>query len=255
VPGEVLAMLFEISDSRRLPVEVRGEDPALTYRARPRHRLSEPETVVDRASDEEVVALLGAGRSARDRFLVPLLARVGLRPGEACGLRREDIHFLADARSLGCAVPGTHLHVRRRENANGAWVKSRRPAEQVGQPFVTESGLPGAVGEDAQRLPPVTGLLLGENLGVDLVHHEVKQLLLGGDVSVQPHRAGVQPGGDLAQRHRLQPALVGQRDGGGDDPLPVERHGASRRLRPVPHSHGHTVLLRCIVMGKYSVST
>ncbi|MFF4625656.1 glycoside hydrolase 64/thaumatin family protein [Nonomuraea jabiensis] len=68
-----------------------------------------------------------------------------------------------------------------------------------------------------QRLPPVAVLLLGENLGVDLAHHEVELLLLGGDVSVQPHRAGVLPGGDLAQRHRFQPDLLGQRDGGSDD--------------------------------------
>ena len=27
---------------------------------------------------------------------------------------------------LGCAVPGAHLHVRRRDNPNGAWAKSRR---------------------------------------------------------------------------------------------------------------------------------
>ncbi|MGW5231398.1 hypothetical protein ACWEQU_03630 [Streptomyces nodosus] len=27
------------------------------------------------------------------------------------------------------------------------------------------------------------------------------------------------------------------------------------RLAPVPRSHGHTVLLRCIVLGQYSVST
>ncbi|GAA3411350.1 hypothetical protein GCM10018952_19640 [Streptosporangium vulgare] len=140
-------------------------------------------------------------------------------------------------------------------HGEGVRAQGRTAAEQVGQPFVPEGGLPGAVGEDAQRLPPVAGRLLGEDLGVNLVHHEVEQLLLGGDVSVQPHRAGVQPGGDLAQRHRLQPALVGQRDGGGDDPLPVERHGASRRLRPVPHSHGYIVLLRYIVIVKYSVST
>jgi integrase/recombinase XerD len=36
------------------------------------------------------------------------------------------MHFVADASGLGCAVPGPHLHVRRRANANGAWAKSRR---------------------------------------------------------------------------------------------------------------------------------
>ena len=98
----------------------------LNYVARPRHRLSEPEIRVDRASDDEVLALLGACRSARDRFIVIAMSRAGLRRGEVCGLRREDMHFVADASGLGCAVIGPHLHVRRRANANGAWAKSRR---------------------------------------------------------------------------------------------------------------------------------
>lgn len=126
VPAGVLPMLFEISDSRRLPVEARGESGALNYVARPRHRLSEPDTEVDRASDEEVAALLAACRSARDRFIIVTLARAGLRRGELCGLRREDVHFVADASGLGCKVTGAHLHVRRRDNVNGAWAKSRR---------------------------------------------------------------------------------------------------------------------------------
>lgn len=127
VPAGVLAVLFEVSDDRHLPVEARGEDSSLNYVARPRHRLSEPETQVDRATDEEVLALLGACRSARDRFIVMAMARAGLRRGELCGLRREDIHFVPDASGLGCATAGPHLHVRRRDNVNGAWAKSRRP--------------------------------------------------------------------------------------------------------------------------------
>ena len=117
-PEEVLAMLFEVSDDRHLPVEARGENTRLSYVARPRHRLSEPEIRVDRASDDEVFALLGACRLARDRFIVIAMSRAGLRRGEVCGLRREDIHFVADASGLGCAVIGPHLHVRRRANAN-----------------------------------------------------------------------------------------------------------------------------------------
>ena len=41
------------------------------------------------------------------------------------GLRREDIHFLVDSSGLGCDFPGSHLHVVRRDNVNGAWAKSR----------------------------------------------------------------------------------------------------------------------------------
>lgn len=126
VPGEVLAALYDISDGRHLPAEVRGEGSGLRYAARPRHRLSETETVVDRATDVEVLELLRACRSARDRFIVMAMARAGLRRGEVTGLRREDMHLVSDATTLGCAVPGAHLHVRRRDNPNGAWAKSRR---------------------------------------------------------------------------------------------------------------------------------
>ena len=83
--------------------------------------------MVDRATDAEVLGLLRACRSARDRFIVMAMARAGLRRGEVTGLRREDMHLVADAAELGCAVPGAHLHVRRRDNPNGAWAKSRRP--------------------------------------------------------------------------------------------------------------------------------
>jgi integrase len=82
---------------------------------------------VERASDEAIVALLRACRSARDRLIVLLLARAGLRRGELCGLRRGDVHLLADSRALGCEVARAHLHVVRREdNPNRAWAKSRR---------------------------------------------------------------------------------------------------------------------------------
>ena len=55
------------------------------------------------------------------------MARAGLRRGELCGLRRSDVHLLADSRPLGCEVARAHLHVVRREdNPNGAWAKSRR---------------------------------------------------------------------------------------------------------------------------------
>jgi integrase/recombinase XerD len=131
----VLAALYDITDDRHLPVEVRGEASGLRYAARPRHRLSETETAVDRASDAEVLGLLGACRSARDRFIVTAMARAGLRSGEVTGLRREDMHLIPDATALGCLVPGAHLHVRRRDNPNGAWAKSRRaravPADEL----------------------------------------------------------------------------------------------------------------------------
>ena len=125
-PGDLVPLLYEVADARDLPAGARG-DGRMSWRLRARHRLHEPETRVDRASDEEIVALLTACLSARDRLVVLLMARAGLRCGELCGLRRSDVHLLADSRPLGCEVARAHLHVTRREdNPNGAWAKSRR---------------------------------------------------------------------------------------------------------------------------------
>jgi integrase len=125
--GDLLPLLYEVADDRDLPQAARDADGRMAWRLRARHRLHEPERPVDRASDEQVVALLKACRSARDRLIVLLMARGGLRRGELCGLRRSDVHLVADSRPLGCEIARTHLHVVRREgNPNGAWAKSRR---------------------------------------------------------------------------------------------------------------------------------
>jgi len=125
--GHLVAVLYEVADDRDLPEAARGEDRRMGWRMRARHRLHEPERPVDRAGDGDIVAVLGACRSARDRLIVLLMARAGLRRGEVCGLRRSDVHLLVDSRPLGCEVARAHLHVVRREdNPNGAWAKSRR---------------------------------------------------------------------------------------------------------------------------------
>lgn len=126
-PRWVLGQVYQLADSRDLPGEAQGEDAGLFYRLRAQHRLREPDRPVDRVSDEEIVALLRACRSARDRLIVLLMARAGLRRSEVAGLRRSDVHLLVDNAVLGCTVEGAHLHVERRDNANGAWAKSRRP--------------------------------------------------------------------------------------------------------------------------------
>jgi integrase/recombinase XerD len=123
----LVSMLYEVADDRDLPPEARNDEGRLAWRMRARHRLREPETAVDRATDEQIVALLRACRSTRDRLIVLLMARGGLRRGEVCGLRRSDVHLLVDSRRLGCDVARAHLHVvRRDDNPNGAWAKSRR---------------------------------------------------------------------------------------------------------------------------------
>ncbi|HET7244795.1 MAG TPA: tyrosine-type recombinase/integrase [Streptosporangiaceae bacterium] len=125
--GHLVPLLYEVAGDRDLPDAVRGEDTGTGWRLRARHRLHEPQRPVDRASDTDIVAILGACRSARDRLIVLLMARAGLRRGEVLGLRRSDVHLLADSRGLGCETARAHLHVVRREdNPNGAVAKSRR---------------------------------------------------------------------------------------------------------------------------------
>jgi integrase/recombinase XerD len=124
--GDLVAMVYELADDGDLPDAARGENARMGWRMRARHRVHEPQSDVDRATDEEIVALLRACLSARDRLIVLLMARVGLRRGELCGLRRSDVHLLPDSRVLGCEVGRAHLHVVRRDNVNGAWAKSRR---------------------------------------------------------------------------------------------------------------------------------
>jgi integrase len=125
-PARLLSLIYELADDRDLPEAARGEDSAMAWRMRARHRLREPVSAVDRASDAEVVGLVSACRSARDRLVVLLMARAGLRRGELCGLRRSDMHVASDSRVLGCRLERAHVHVRRRDNPNGAWAKSRR---------------------------------------------------------------------------------------------------------------------------------
>ncbi|MEV0537198.1 tyrosine-type recombinase/integrase [Kitasatospora sp. NPDC050463] len=86
------------------------------------------EDPVESLRPQDIETLVGLASHARDKFLIALLGCTGIRIGEALGLRREDMHFLADSQALGCRQPGPHIHVRRRsDNANGALAKSRYP--------------------------------------------------------------------------------------------------------------------------------
>lgn len=129
VAPAVAAMLYEPRFLRFLPPGYEaGEDGQFrTVRSRVlRYAVAEkPFEFIDPDRVGELVAATG---NTRDRFLVALVATTGMRIGEALGLHRQDMHLLADSRSLGCAVAGPHVHVRRRaDNPNGALAKSRFP--------------------------------------------------------------------------------------------------------------------------------
>jgi len=125
--GHLVPVLYEIADDRDMPGAARGEDVRMSWRMRARHRMREVEKPVERAADADIAAVVIACRSARDRLMVLLMARAGLRRGEVAGLRRSDVHLLGDSGRLGCDTPRAHVHVvRRGDNPNGAWAKSRR---------------------------------------------------------------------------------------------------------------------------------
>jgi integrase len=127
-PAGLVPLLYEVADDRDLPEQARGEDGRMAWRMRARHRLHEPETPVERAGDGDIVALLRACRSARDRLIVLLMARAGLRRGEVCGLRRGDVHLLADGRIcmwFAGRTTGTGRGPSRAGSAACRWISSR----------------------------------------------------------------------------------------------------------------------------------
>ena len=89
-------------------------------------KLKEIEMAPPVFSDDQLMSVVSAVSTPRDRFLILVLAFTGIRIGEALGLRREDMHLLQNNGQLDCSQSGPHLHVRRRDNANGALAKSRR---------------------------------------------------------------------------------------------------------------------------------
>jgi integrase/recombinase XerD len=179
----VLDALFDLVEDYDLPAEVRGDRAGLRLRGRPRHRLQEPERVVDAASDEEVLALLWACRNARDRFIVLALWRIGNRRGELTGVRLEDVHFVPDATRLGCRVRGEHLHVRRRDNPNGAVAKSRRSRAVPADWFVVQGydqyTLERGACPQARRCDFLLVNLFREPLGAPMRPKALNELLAG----------------------------------------------------------------------------
>lgn len=136
VPAEVADRLSEPRFLRHLP---RGFDPGesgnrIVRRSmlRMKTRAKPPKFLT---ADEQDAVIAAAGQ-VRDRFMAELLFGTGLRLGEACGLHRQDMHFLPDSAALGCRITGPHLHVvRREENINGALAKSGSRAVPVGTPL------------------------------------------------------------------------------------------------------------------------
>lgn len=128
VDPSVMSLLYEVVDASTLPAELRASERGMAYRAAPRHGVRrERQAHPDALTGEEFDAMLRTATTWRSRFLLALIYSTGIRIGAALGLRRSDLHFVDDARSLGCTIRGPHLHVVPRDNANRAGAKSRHP--------------------------------------------------------------------------------------------------------------------------------
>lgn len=128
VPADVAARLYEPRYLAFAPPGYdRGEDGQYAVVNVKTVRFKVAVSGYEYLTDDEIRAILDLTTRARDRLLVALMAVTGCRIGEALGLRREDMHLLSSSRLLGCPVEGPHVHVRRRQNANGALAKARKP--------------------------------------------------------------------------------------------------------------------------------
>ncbi len=153
----------------------------------------EPYAFVDPAL---VPVLVDAAGNPRDRFLVALLGVTGMRIGEALGLHRCDMHLLGDSRLLGCPIPGPHVHVlRRRNNTNGALVKTRKPRSIPVTPNVVDHYADYAC-ERARLLPDDGGDFvfvnpyrppLGEGMSYPNAKEMFDRLAATTGITVRPH--------------------------------------------------------------------
>lgn len=83
---------------------------------RKRIKLKEPKSFPGCLTDEEVVRLVEAGNSYRDRLILMLLRETGVRRGELLGLHLVDVQDLD--------VNG-RIYIVRRNNPNSAWAKGQ----------------------------------------------------------------------------------------------------------------------------------
>ena len=127
LPTAVLSELYELAQVEELRTR---NGPRVRHKRREPRRVSSP----DQASAAEIEALLRAATTARDQFVVLLMALTGLRAGQVLGLRRQDLHLVPSAAGYEltipggterCRISGEHVHVVRRRNPNGAWSKAR----------------------------------------------------------------------------------------------------------------------------------
>lgn len=127
-PLDLAQQLSQRKYLRRSPLgfDFGENDEFRTVRSSPL-RMAEIDTPPNTDTPQQISAVIAALPRVRDRLLLVILIESGMRIGEALGLHRQDMHFLASNTTLGCNLRGPHIHVRRRANANGSLAKSRFP--------------------------------------------------------------------------------------------------------------------------------
>ncbi len=121
------------------------------------------------------------------------MVRAGLRRGEVLGLRRSDVHLLADSRGLGCGIARPHLHVVRREdNPNGAVAKSRRQ-RAVPLDFLTVQAFDTYEFERMTVPPAASGDFVFVNLFRGTVGAPMRLDAVNDLVGAAARRAGIDP--------------------------------------------------------------
>lgn len=151
VPASVNQLLYDVVEPVAGSMPWLEDLPPMV--ARPLHRLprsglSEPQA----ASLDEYAAMMAVAGSVRDKLLIAVLALSGLRIGQVLGLRRSDMHLMANSRAVGCSCPGPHIHVvRREENENFALSKRRRELVVPAHPWVV--GVYAAYCAERDRVP------------------------------------------------------------------------------------------------------
>src|SRR5581483_2580825 len=107
--------------------------------------------------------------------------------------------------------------------------RARRSDREAARPRVAQERLVGGHRAGSHRGAPVHVPVWKLDLVDDEVDDAVDEVALVGDVVVQRHRLDAEGGRELAHRERLDPALVGEPQGGGEDALPAEG-GAARHV-------------------------
>src|ERR1039457_6107644 len=148
--GHLVPLLYEFADDRDLPGQARAEDGQMSWRMRALHRGCEAESPVSRAADADIAAVTMACRSARDRLIVLLMARAGLRRGGGAGLPRSAVHPLGALRP-----PGGGAGVRDGARARARGAPGGRPERGVGEEPAAAGGAAGFPHGAGFRLLPV----------------------------------------------------------------------------------------------------